>query len=372
MEELMTGTEIRIPRRKLKALVNDNVKSAEAVNLVYVSDTQPGISRSKGKSGFVYKMGGKTVTDAQELFRIRQLVIPPAWEKVWICPDPNGHLQVTGYDVKGRKQYRYHPLWNALRNHTKYFNLQDFGKALPAIRQQLKKHLAMQGLPQEKVLALVVSLMQCTCIRIGSNIYEKLNGSFGLTTLKDQHVQIKGTSLKFSFKGKKGVYHDITLKNKKLARLVQACRDIPGKELFQYYDDSGTRRAIDSGMVNAYIKDISGGNFTAKDFRTWAGSLQALQAFRELGGPDEETGIKKRIVEVLDIVAKQLGNTRTVCKKYYVHPSIIDLFTEGKLQAFFPADARESACVPDEAALTEEEEILMKILVKHGNAISVQ
>jgi DNA topoisomerase-1 len=366
-----SATAIRITKRQLKTLVNDTAKSAEAVNLIYVNDSQQGIVRISKGAGFIYKLNGRTITDKELLHRIRKLVIPPAWSNVWICADPNGHLQVTGYDTRNRKQYRYHPLWNALRNHTKYFNLANFGRALPAIRQQLKTDLGLPGLPQEKVLALVVSLMQCTCIRIGSNAYEKLNGSYGLTTLKDQHVKIDGTEMKFCFKGKKGIYHNVTLKSKKLARMVQACRDIPGRELFQYYDETGTRKAIDSGMVNDYIKKISGGNFTAKDFRTWAGSLQALQAFKTLGCCDTVTETKKRVIAALDIVATQLGNTRTVCRKYYVHPAIIELYSNRVLDKYFPEVADSITCTPDLTDLNDEERILMSILEKYGTTVTV-
>lgn len=353
--------EIKLTKRKLKSLGNDVIKTAEAVNLIYVNDTQPGIIRIKKNDNFIYKLDGKTIKDIETLSRIKSLVIPPAWRNVWICAHADGHLQATGFDVKNRKQYKYHPLWNALRNHTKYFHLYDFGKALPAIRTQLQKDLSLPGLPLEKVLGVVVSLMQCTCIRIGNSIYEKLNGSFGLTTLKDKHVKIDGNKMKFSFKGKKGVYHDITLKSKKLSKIVQACRDIPGKELFQYYDEDGNRKSIDSGMVNGYIKSISGGYFTAKDFRTWAGTLQALQAFKELGNSDTETETKKKIVEALDMVAKQLGNTRTVCKKYYVHPAVIELYSQKKLGEYF-SQITNSDCMESKTELSNEEQVMMKIL----------
>jgi len=366
----MEATEIRITKRTLKGLVNNNVKTAEAVNLTYVNDTQPGIERIKKGSVFIYKYKKKTITDFDTLARIKSLVIPPAWRNVWICPDENGHLQVTGLDIKNRKQYRYHPLWNALRNHTKFFNLYDFGLALPAIRITLQKDMLRHGLPQEKVLAAVVSLMQCTCIRIGNSFYEKMNGSYGLTTLKDQHVSIQGQSMKFSFKGKKGVYHDITLKSKKLAKIVQACKDIPGKELFQYYDDDGNRKSIDSGMVNSYIKEISGGNFTAKDFRTWAGSLHALTAFKQLGCCDTQTETKRKIVEALDHVAKQLNNTRTVCKKYYVHPALMELYSDRRIERYF-SQMENGDCAAVETDLSNEEKVLMKILEAYGSTVIV-
>lgn len=361
------ATEIKLSRRKLKSIISDGKKSAKAVNLVYVSDKDSGIRREGKMGSFHYSLNGKKITDEETLARIKSLVLPPAWENVWICTNPDGHLQATGTDVRGRKQYKYHPLWTTVRNQTKFFNLHDFGTALPSIRARIKKDLSKQGLPQEKVLAAVVSLMQCTCIRIGNSMYEKLYGSFGLTTLKDRHVEIKGTQVKFSFKGKKGVSHNITMKSKKLAKIVQQCRDIPGKELFQYYDEHGDRRTIDSGMVNNYIKEISGGNFTAKDFRTWEGSLEALQAFKELGEEQTEAATKRNVVAALDSVAKHLGNTRTVCKKYYVHPIIIDLYSQHQLNKYLK-HFEEDGCSTD-ADLSAGEKILMKILEKSGPAM---
>lgn len=365
----METAGIKITKRKLKGLLNDGAKSAEAINLVYVNDTEPGIRRVKKGDQFIYKLGNRTITNKGELNRIKALVIPPAWENVWICTDPNGHLQVTGIDQRGRKQYKYHPLWNTLRNHTKFSNLHAFGQVLPLIRKQLQKHLSLPGLPLEKVLAAAVSIMQCTCIRVGNNAYEKLYGSYGLTTLKDQHVQIKGSEVKFSFKGKKGIYHKLTLKSKKLARIVQQCRDIPGKELFQYYDEHGARKVIDSGMVNNYIKEISGGNFTAKDFRTWAGTLQAVSAFKDLGECHTITEAKKKVVMALDTVAKHLGNTRTVCKKYYVHPAIIDHFMNNTLAKYIKRQT-DSECDLQEG-LDQQEKVLMKILESSASAVVI-
>ncbi len=352
---------IKIPRKKIAGIVNDPVKTAAAVNLKYVSDTDPGIERIKSGKGFKYQFRENLINDEDSLQRIKSLVIPPAWEQVWICTLPNGHLQVTGMDIKKRKQYKYHSLWNSLRNKTKFFRLYEFGKALPAVRLQLEKDLALPGLPMQKVLATVVSLMERTHIRIGNNFYEKLYGSFGLTTLKDKHVSINGSSLKFSFKGKKGVHHDIGIKNKKLAGIVKQCRDIPGKELFQYYDDNGDRKSIDSGMINEYIKGIAGNDFTAKDFRTWAGTVQALLAFKELGFYETTTESKKKVVEALDIVSKELGNTRTVCKKNYVHPGIIDMYENKSLEKYI--QQLDTIEVNDNKTdLTAEEKIVMKIL----------
>jgi DNA topoisomerase I len=360
MDEVAEAIE-NIPKRRLKSILKNPVKTAEAVNLIYINDSQPGIERVKKGNTFEYFLEGKKITDEEELIRIKRLVIPPAWENVWICPLENGHLQVTGIDVRGRKQYKYHQYWNALRNHTKFYKLYQFGEALPGLRVKMEKDLSVTGLPQEKVLATVVSLMERTNIRIGNNSYEKLYGSYGITTLKDRHVKINGTSIKFSFKGKKGVYHDISIKSKRLASIVKKCQDIPGKELFQYLDESGERRTIDSGMVNEYIKTISGGDFTAKDFRTWSGTVQALLAFKDLGFSETQTGAKKNIVAALDVVSNLLGNTRTVCKKYYVHPLIISLYESKTLEKYL-LQLEELEKDDDESGLTKEERLLMNIL----------
>jgi DNA topoisomerase I len=360
MDEVAEAIE-NIPKRRLKAILKNPVKTAEAVNLIYINDSQPGIERVKKGNSFEYCFKGKKITDEEELIRIKRLVIPPAWENVWICPLENGHLQVTGIDVRGRKQYKYHQYWNALRNHTKFYKLYQFGEALPGLRVKMEKDLSITGLPQEKVLATVVSLMERTNIRIGNNSYEKLYGSYGITTLKDKHVKINGTSIKFSFKGKKGIYHDISIKSKRLASIVKKCQDIPGKELFQYFDEAGERRTVDSGMVNDYIKTISGGDFTAKDFRTWSGTVQALLAFKDLGFSETQTGTKKNIVAALDVVSHLLGNTRTVCKKYYVHPLIISLYESKTLEKYL-SQLEELEKDDDESGLTKEERLLMNIL----------
>jgi DNA topoisomerase-1 len=244
---------IKLPLKKIKKILQDPKKTAQAINLVYVNDQQPGISRLRKRNNFYYFSGNEQINDAKVLERIRKLVIPPAWENVWICDLENGHLQVTGIDAKKRKQYKYHSLWNTLRNQTKFYRMHEFGKAIPLIRKQLHKDLSLPGLPVEKVLATVVSLLEKTNIRVGNSFYEKLYGSFGLTTLKDQHVKIDGSKLIFLFKGKKGISHKISLKSKQLAKVVQHCRDIPGKELFQYIDEEGQYKSIDSGMVNNYI-----------------------------------------------------------------------------------------------------------------------
>ncbi|MDD4729520.1 MAG: DNA topoisomerase IB [Dysgonamonadaceae bacterium] len=286
----MTQTQSNTLSRKLTPkqiarIMDDPVKTAKAVKLIHVSDSDEGIIRVKRGRGFSYLYKNKKMTDKVQLNRIKELVIPPAWKNVWICTLENGHLQVTGYDIKKRKQYIYHPVWIALRNQTKFYRMIQFAYALPEIRMNLEKDLALHGLKERKVLATVVSLMERTSIRIGNEVYEKLYGSYGLTTLKDRHFKGTNSKLRFTFKGKKGIKHDITLTNKKLARIVQQCKEIPGKELFQYYDEEGKHYPIDSGMVNDYIKEISGHDFTAKDFRTWSGTVNAFIALNEFRTP---------------------------------------------------------------------------------------
>jgi DNA topoisomerase I len=364
---LLLTEEINLNNRQLKAIINDPEKTASAVNLVYVNDQLPGIRRVKRGKSFIYLDGKKSLRDKKLLLRIQSLVIPPAWENVWICKLENGHLQATGLDIKRRKQYRYHPLWNTLRNHTKFYRLYAFGKTIPRVRARLEKDLSLKGLPPDKVLAAVVCLMERTSIRIGNDLYEKLYGSFGLTTLKDEHVRISGHHMRFMFRGKKGVFQNISIKSARLARIVKACRDIPGKELFQYVDETGEYRCIDSGMVNDYIREISGGDFSAKDFRTWAGSVQALIAFREIGPWKTTKEMKSNIVRALDNVAAHLGNTRTVCKKYYVHPLVIQLYEGGKLWLY--ADNFDDRCEPGDLAC--EEKLLLHILEKESAAISL-
>lgn len=355
------GNEITLPAKKLAALFKDGAGSAEVVNLVYVNDSDQGIKREREGDVFVYVFKYREIKDKKVLERIMALALPPAWENVWICTDPDGHLQATGIDAMGRKQYRYHALWNRVRNETKFHHLFEFGKVLPQIREKLQHDLAIKGLPMTKVLSTIVSLMQCTCIRIGSNAYEKLYGSYGLTTLKDKHVSFSGTTMEFKFKGKKGVQHDIIMQNKQLTRIVKQCQDIPGKELFQFLDENGKRHPVESGMVNNYIKEISGGEFTAKDFRTWAGSLHAIEAFMEMGTATTENALKKNVVAALDKVAQHLGNTRMVCKKYYVHPVVIDHYMNKTIKKYFAKAEKSSECNTS-TLLSKEEELLMDIL----------
>ena len=355
-----TMTPISIKKSRLKKLSLDPVATAEAAQLIYINQNDEGIRRIKSGKGFTYKFRNKIITSKEELRRIRSLVLPPAWEDVWICVKSNGHLQATGKDIKGRKQYLYHPLWNQLRSQTKFYRMLELGKVLPKIRRQVQKDLLLPGLPKNKVLATVISLMEKTGIRIGSEFYEKLYGSFGLTTLKDKHVNIHKGMIKFTFRGKKGVEHQVSLQSKKLSRIVHQCRDIPGKELFQYLDEEGKRQSIESGMVNEYIKNIAGDEFTAKDLRTWCGSVAALHAFKETGSFENDNEAKKKIGEVLDKVSMQLGNSRTVCKKYYVHPSLLEMYENGKMEKLME---KLEACKPnDDCDLEAEEKLFVNIL----------
>ncbi|MDP2453128.1 MULTISPECIES: DNA topoisomerase IB [unclassified Kaistella] len=352
----------KISPSKMVKIMKDPEKSAKAVNLVYTSDREnPGIARRKRGKKFAYFTRDQKIKDEEEIQRIKQLAIPPAWENVWICALQNGHLQATGLDVKQRKQYRYHPIWNALRKRTKFYRMLQFGEALPKIRLALEKDLARRKLDKRKVLALVVSLMERTNIRIGNNIYEKLYGSFGLTTLKDRHVTIGTKKIQFSFKGKKGIHHKIDLNNAKLARAIKKCKEIPGKELFQYYDEDGNAHAIESGMVNEYIKEISGEDFTAKDFRTWSGTVNALIAFKAIEAEEIEEKKKSKIKRAIDLVACELGNTSTVCRKYYIHPLIINMFENDSIKKYL-RELDEIEVDDGKSGLAKEEQMVMKIL----------
>jgi DNA topoisomerase-1 len=352
---------VQLSHKEFLKIDKDYSKAAKAADLKYVTDKTAGIQRQHKGEGFVYIFDNKPLKDKAELDRIKKLAIPPAWTNVWICPDENGHIQATGFDIRNRKQYRYHPFWNTLRNETKFHHLFEFGKLLPSLRLKVEEDLAKKELCEEKVVATVISVMERTYIRIGNEGYEKLYGSYGLTTLKDRHVKIEGDKLLFSFKGKKGILHNVSIRNKRLARMVKACRDIPGKELFQYFDAEGNRKTIDSGTVNRYIKEATGGDFSAKDFRTWAGSLDALRAFKAIGQAGSEADCKKNILAALDEVSKKLGNTRTVCKKYYVHPGIIKLYEDQNLEKYLKE--LDNIEKPDDlSGLTSEERVLMKIL----------
>lgn len=328
----------------------------EMADLIYVCDSDPGIRRIRKGKKFDYFYKNKKLTSEKHLQRIKALVIPPAWENVWICKDANGHIQCTGIDARGRKQYRYHQLWQKTRNESKFSKLTEFGKALVKLRKQMAKDLNKRNLTEEKVIATVLALMDATHIRIGNNQYEKSNKSYGLTTLKNRHVEISGDSIRFAFVGKKGVKHNISLKNKRLARIVKQCLDIPGKELFQYYDDQGNRHPVDSGKVNAYIRKYAGDLFSTKDMRTWSGSVYALQGLIASDPAENQTLRRKNMVAVLDMVSEHLGNTRTVCKNYYVHPRIMQLYEEEKFE-------KHTKRLPSPGPwLSGEEKLLLRIL----------
>ena len=308
--------------------------SAEEAGLRYVSDATPGIRRRKGGGGFTYvRADGRAVRDAATLARIRSLAIPPAYTDVWICPDPKGHVQATGRDARGRKQYRYHPKWREVRDETKFGRMLAFSEALPTIRKRVRADLARSGLPREKVLATVVSLLEATRIRVGNDEYARTNDSYGLTTLRDHHVAITGASVRFAFKGKSGKKHAVKLSDRRLARIIRQCREIPGADLFQYLDDDGQRQTIGSGDVNAYLREISGDAFTAKDFRTWAGTMLACAALVEAGASESKKEADGNILAAIDRVAEQLNNTRAVCRKYYVHPELWAIYLDGDLAA---------------------------------------
>ncbi|WP_420150862.1 DNA topoisomerase IB [Spirosoma sp.] len=345
----------------LLQLTHDPIKAAQAARLVYINDTTPGISRQRNGDHFAYyDRDGNKLNDQETLDRIRTMALPPVWENVWISPKANSHLQATGIDSKNRKQYRYHTKWNAIRSETKFFRMEAFGEALPLLRTRLATDLKKAGLSREKVIAVALSVMEQTLIRIGNASYEKENGSYGLTTLKDRHVKLEGNSIRFSFKGKKGIYHEIDLCDRRLARLVKACRDIPGKELFQYLDENGDRHPIDSGMVNDYLRETMGDDFSAKDFRTWAGTVNALRLLVELEPCSTEKELKKNVNTVLDEVAHKLGNTRTVCRKHYVHPQILDAYECQDLTAYIQQKNRFRKTSPN--GLDGVEKLLLKFL----------
>ncbi|MBC7416638.1 MAG: DNA topoisomerase IB [Pedobacter sp.] len=340
-----------------------DLEEVKASGLIYTNDSSPGFYRN-GKTGhFSYhNERGGVVKDLKHLDRIKALVIPPAWQNVWIASKANAHLQVTGIDEAGRKQYKYHAKWTSRRSENKYYNLLEFGKALPTARIQLVKDLKRKNFHERKVLAICVEVLQPSLIRVGNESYKQLYGSFGLSTLRDKHVKIEGIKIKMTFVGKKGVQQDLEFTNRKLAGLVKKCRDIPGQQLFQYYADCKEHRGIDSGKINQYIKEITGDDFTAKDFRTWGGTLEALRQFAKCSQDEAATSItstKKQIVSVLDCVAAKLGNTRAVCKRSYVYPLLITAYEENNLNKYIKklnkADIKN-------AALHEDEKVLLSFL----------
>jgi DNA topoisomerase I len=316
----------------MSSTAKDPLISARKAGLVYTTDDHSGIRRTGKPRSFRYLGAHGKPVSSRDRARIRSLVIPPAWTDVWICPNPRGHLQATGRDARGRKQYRYHPKWREVRDGTKYGRLIDFARALPRIRRHTEADLRAKGLPRSKVLAAVVRLLEKTFIRVGNEEYARTNRSYGLTTMRDAHVKVQGSRVHFIFRGKSGVSHHLALDDRRLAKIVKQCRDLPGQELFQYRDDRGRVVDIGSSDVNAYLKEVTGEEFTSKDFRTWAGTVLAATLLREFGVADSERLAKKNIVNAIDQVAAQLGNTRAVCRKCYVHPAVIDAYLDGSIR----------------------------------------
>ena len=310
----------------------DPREAAEAAGLVYVTDEDRGIRRERKGDAFAYfKANGDPVTDEATLERIRKLAVPPAYQDVWICPKANGHLQATGRDARGRKQYRYHPQFREVRESTKYGHMMEFARALPALRGRLAEHMALRGLPREKVLATVVHLLETTLIRVGNDDYARENKSYGLTTLRNPHVKVEGAELRFQFKGKSGKTWRLQLKDRRIAKIVRACQELPGQRLFQYKDDEGEVREVTSADVNAYLKEVTGSDITAKDFRTWAGTVMAALALREFEAFDSQAVPKKNLKAAIERVSARLGNTPTICRKCYIHPEVLNAYTEGNL-----------------------------------------
>jgi DNA topoisomerase I len=306
--------------------------AAETAGLRYVSDEEPGIRRKKSGTGFTYlKPDGSKVADKATLDRIRSLAIPPAYTDVWICAKANGHIQATGRDAKGRKQYRYHLAFREVRESTKYEHMLEFAQGLPAIRKTIDEHMSLRGLPREKVLATVVHLLENTLIRVGNADYVKQNKSYGLTTLRDPHVKVEGGELRFQFKGKSGKTWKLKVKDRRIARIVKACQDLPGQDLFQYLDENGVQQSVTSADVNAYLKEITGRDITAKDFRTWAGTVLAALALKEFEEFDSEAKAKKNIRAAIEKVSGRLGNTPSICRKCYVHPEVFSSYMDGEL-----------------------------------------
>lgn len=344
---------------EITTLLNNPDKAAEMANLVYISEGQLCVERRKKNGGFRYFKKGKPLTDKKTLERIEKLVIPPAWEEVRICPIANGHLQVTGKDVKQRKQYLYHPTWTRFRNQTKFYKMAAFGKMLPKIRKQVDEDLDLRGMPQSKVVALVIRLMEETHIRIGNDCYARQNKSYGLSTLRSRHVEVSRGRMKFSFIGKKGKEHSVSVRNKKLIKLVNRCEEIPGWEVFKYYDENAEKKVLDSGMVNRYIQEITGELFSAKDFRTWGGTKIFFEKLMDLDYSEKEKDIKSNILTAYDTAAEALGNTRSVCRSSYIHPKVVELYETGAILPYFEKVQRKRTTKP---FISKSEEVLLELL----------
>lgn len=344
---------------EVKTLISHPDKAAELANLIYISEEELCIERKKKNDSFQYLKNGKPLKNKKQLERLKKLMIPPAWEHVKICPVDNGHLQAIGRDIKGRKQYLYHPDWGAIRNQTKFFKMATFGKFLPKIRKQVDKDLDLPEMPRRKVLALIIRLMEETHIRIGNDCYARRNKSYGLSTLRKRHVKISSGKMMFDFVGKKGKEHSVSIQDKKLIKLVNQCEDIPGWEVFKYYDNEGNKHSVDSGMVNSYIQEISGAFYSAKDFRTWSATKIFFETLREIGYTEDEKENKSNILKAYDAAAEELGNTRSVCRNYYVHPMVVDFYKSGEIVQYFKKVERKRTSKP---YFSQTEEVLLKMI----------
>jgi len=344
------------------AVVLEAREAARAARLRYVTDAAPGITRKRVGRNFAYRLpDGTPLRDPAEKQRIQSLGIPPAWTGVWICPNPKGHIQATGRDARGRKQYRYHPEWRAVRDETKFGRMLAFARALPRLRRRVEADLAMPGLRRERVLAAVVRLLDATLIRVGNEEYARQNGSFGLTTLRSDHIEVAGEKLAFRFRGKSGKDHEVGVRDRRLARLLRHCQELPGQALFQYRDEDGEFRAIDSEDVNRYLREATGDEFSAKDFRTWGGTVLAVCALQECGPGGSDAGARKgNVLAAIDRVTERLGNTRAVCRRYYIHPEVFAAYEEGSLP--LPRFPQAADAVPTSEDLRPEERAVLRFL----------
>lgn len=341
----------------------EHVEAAERAGLRYTTDAIRGIRRVAADDGFVYvAANGRPITNERKLRRIRSLAIPPRWTEVWICPYANGHLQVTARDARGRKQYIYHQKYRAIRDETKFDRMVDFSRVLPPMRETVEAHLRLRGLPRDKVLATVVWLLEKTLIRVGNSEYARENETYGLTTLQGRHAEVSGTKVRFAFRGKSGREHSVDITDRRLARIVQQCQTLPGEELFQYAVGNGTYQDVDSGDINDYLREISGQDVTAKDFRTWGGTMLAAEALRELGPAGRVREREANVVAAVDRVAERLGNTRAVCRRYYIHPVVIDAYMRGKV---LPSSDREAARASPDRRLRAGEIAVLEFIEEH-------
>ena len=359
-----TGRPVSLPAPDgaVEGVVTDPVESAKLAGLRYVTDSKPGFTRQSAGKDFRYlDLEGKRIRDPEVLKRIHSLVIPPAWTDVWICPSANGHLQATGRDARGRKQSRYHPRWREVRDETKYERMIAFGAVLPGVRKRIEHDLLLPGLPREKVLAALIRLMETTFIRVGNTEYARTNHSYGLTTMRNRHAEVNGATVTFDFAGKSGVHHTIDVENRRLAKIIKTCQDLPGYELFQYVDEHGERHSIDSSDVNQYLHELTGQHFTAKDFRTWAGSVLTAMMLREFEPYASASEAKKNVVEAIKAVSARLGNTPAVCRKCYVHPAVLDAYLSGAMFEGIKAEVKREVD-RQLSALREEELSLLNLL----------